>query len=102
MQWVVVRGAAVVNEIEAGLSCFWINFGQRHDLARMDNGGIKSGLHAFVQEHRVENWASSGIEAEAHIGKAKYRRRTRQFSFDPTNAFNGLDSIAAGLFHASR
>ena len=77
LQRVVVVGAAVVDEVEADLLGPLVDAGERQDLGRVHDGRVEPGLHALVQEHRVEHLAGGGVEAEGDVGEARgwWRRR---------------------------
>ena len=73
---------------------------ERHDAARIDDGGVEAGFLAFVQEHRVEGLAGGGAEAERDIGNPEHGPHTGIGGLDEPYALYGFDAVPAALFHA--
>ena len=67
----------------------------------MHNGGVESGLHAFVEEDGVEHLAGRRIETRRGRWRAReWWRRPATRSYDGPDALKGLDPVVAALFHA--
>ena len=101
-QRVVAVGAAVVDEVEADLPGPLVDLGQGQDLGGVHDGGVEAGLHALVEEDRVEDLAGGRVEAERHVGQAEDGVDAGQLGLDPADALDGLDAVAAALLHAGR
>ena len=102
LQRVVVVGAPVVDEVEADLLGPLLDPRQRQDLRRVHDGRVEAGLHALVQEHRVEHLAGRRVEPERHVGQAQDRRHPRQLGLDRADALDRLDAVEPALLHAGR
>ena len=50
------------NQVEADVTLHVGERRERNDLARMDDGGVETGLDAFVQEDRVEHVAGGRLD----------------------------------------
>src|ERR1039457_4634528 len=59
---VVAFAAPVVDEIEAGLLVGVRDLVEGADLAGVHDGGVETGLHAFVQKDRVQQLAGGWSE----------------------------------------
>ena len=57
----------------------------------MHDGGVESGLHALVQEHRVEHLPSRRVEPERDIGDAQHRVDVRVQALE---LLNGLSIVS--------
>ena len=99
-QRVVAVAAAVVDEVEADLPGPLVDLGQRQDLGGVDDGGVEAGLHALVEEDRVEDLAGRRVEAERHVGEPEDGVDAGQLGLDPPDALDGLDAVPPALLHA--
>ena len=61
---VAIEFAPVVNQIERDLQLALFDAIERFDLARVDDGRIKSCRDCFVQKHRVEHDSRCRIQSE--------------------------------------
>jgi hypothetical protein len=64
----------------------------RHDVARVDDGGVEAGLQAVSEKDRVEHRPGGLGQAEADVGDAQHGERAGQLLLDQPDAFNRLDS----------
>ncbi len=78
------------------------NLRQRHDPRRVDDGRVEPGLHALVQEHRVQDVAGGRREAERHVRQAEDGVDAGQLGLDAPDALDGLDAVPPALLHAGR
>ena len=99
---VVALAAPVVDEIQADVAVPLRDLVQGLDLARVHDRGIEAGLHAFVQEDRVEQLSCRGGEPEGHVREADHRMNPGQLGLDPPDRLDRLDAISPALLHAGR
>ena len=66
----------------------------------MHDGGVEAGLHALVEEDRVEDLSGGRVEAERHVGQAEDGVDAGQLGLDPADALDGLDAVPPALLHA--
>ncbi len=81
-------GTTIEDEIVAHLPHLGFDLEVRHDLFGMDERAVEAGLHAVVEEYRVEHRARVGAQAERNVRDPQRRQRSGQLAFDRANAFD--------------
>ena len=71
LQRIVSVTSTVVDQVERHVALLVGDASHRQDLRRVDDRGVETRLHAFVEEHRVEHLARSGIQAERDVGNTQ-------------------------------
>ena len=66
----------------------------------MDDGGVEAGLHALVEEHRVEDVADGRLQTEAHVGHAEHGGHAGQLRLDAADGLHRLDGVPAEVLLA--
>src|SRR5205085_7729313 len=99
---VAVELAFVIDQLSGDSAFALVNAVERNDLARVDDGGIKSGCDRFVQEDGIEHDARHGRETKRYIRDAEDREAAGQFLLDAAQGGDGLGGVAPILFDASR
>ena len=85
--------AAVPDQVFGQLALLLRDGGIAHHGLGVDDGHVQPGLHAVVQEHRVEHFAPRRREAEGDVGDAEDGLGPGQRLFDEADA---LDRLRAG------
>ena len=66
----------------------------------MDDGGVQPGLHALVQEDRVQHLAGGGLEAERDVGQSEGGLDARVTPLELGDRVDRLDPVPPGLLLA--
>src|SRR6185503_7676767 len=83
-------GTLVEHEIVRQLALACRDLGVGPNVRGIYNRRVKTGLHAVVKEHRVENASSFGSKAEADVRNAEYGGDARKLALDEADSFYGL------------
>ena len=70
-QRVVTGPAPVVDEVQRDRALLVVDLGHGQDLRRRHDRGVQPGVHALVQEHRVQHLPGGGVEPERHVRDAQ-------------------------------
>ena len=100
LQRVVALAAAVVDQIQCDLALLLVDPVHRHDLRRVHDRRVQAGLLALVQEHRVEDLARSGIQAERDVRQAERGLHVGVRLLEQPDGLDGLDAVLARLLLA--
>ncbi|CAM5610994.1 hypothetical protein KAURM247S_00180 [Kitasatospora aureofaciens] len=100
LQRVVAVPAAVVHQVEGGLALVLGDPGDRQDLGGVHDRRVQAGLHALVQEDRVEHHAGGRVEAEGDVRQAEGGLHPRVAALELADRLDRLDAVPAGLLLA--
>ena len=96
------RAAAVPHEVHADVALLVGDPVEREDLRGVDDGRVQAGLHALVQEDRVEDVAGGRLQAERHVGEAEHGVGAGDLGLDAADGLHRLDGVAAEVVVAGR
>ncbi|MNS37747.1 hypothetical protein D3C72_699740 [compost metagenome] len=95
-------GLAVEDQVLGHRALLGRNLGQGLDVRRVHDGEVQPGLHAVVQEDRVEHVARRRAQPEAHVAHAEHRHHAGHGRLDRAKALDRLDRRAPELLVARR
>ena len=102
LQRIIGVGAPVVDQIEGDRAVLLGDARHRQDLGGVHDGRVESGLHTFVQEHRIEHLPGGRVQAEGDVGDAQGEVDARVSFLDPPDGLDCLDAVAAHLLLPGR
>ena len=92
-----VVGPAVVHQVQGCVALFVGDPVHRQNLGGVHDRGIQPGLHALVQEHRVQHLTGSRIESERDVGQAQHSVDLGIPGLEFADRLDRLDPVATGL-----
>jgi hypothetical protein len=82
------------DEVSASFRSSFRDLGVALELLRVDDRHVEAGLHAVVEEDRVQHLAPGRRQAERHVGNAEDGLAARQLLLDEPDALDRLDAGA--------
>ena len=97
-------GAAVEDDVFAGLAQFGVDLGIDRKLAGVDDAHIHAGVDGVIEKHRMHRLAHRLVAAkrEGQIGDAAGNMHERKALADFPRGFDEIDAVIIVLFDAGR
>ncbi|MQY13282.1 hypothetical protein SRB5_34260 [Streptomyces sp. RB5] len=97
LEGVVALAAAVVDQVEGGGDLLLVEPGDREDLRRVHDRRVQAGLHALVEEHRVQHDAGGRVQTEGDVRQTQGRLHVGMAALELADRLDRGDAVLARL-----